>query len=164
MTVSLRPATVQDRDLLFQIYAGTRRDEFAALDWPPEQLAGFLQMQWRAQQRHYQSAYPNAEDSIVVVNDAGVGRMLVDCSPTDIVLVDLALLPEYRNRGIGTSLLNKVLAKGDSEKKPVRLSVIKSNPAVHWYQCFGFSQVADDGVYLGLERLPAEAASVVSPK
>jgi ribosomal protein S18 acetylase RimI-like enzyme len=48
----------------------------------------------------------------------------------------IAVLPEYRGHGIGTTLLNALV---ESTHGPISLSVAADNPAVRLYQRFGFA-------------------------
>jgi len=91
------------------------------------------------------------------VDGAPAGRMLVAGGPEEIRLVDLALLPEHRNGGIGTALLRRLLAEGAARTVPVRLHVERSNPARRLYERLGFVPVADDGVHLLMAWNPAGA-------
>jgi ribosomal protein S18 acetylase RimI-like enzyme len=52
--------------------------------------------------------------------------------------LSIAVLPEQRGGGIGTTLLDHFLTLLQKEYVGVSLSVHKNNPAVHWYQGFGF--------------------------
>jgi ribosomal protein S18 acetylase RimI-like enzyme len=74
--------------------------------------------------------------------------MLVDESEREFVLVDLALLPEHRKFGIGTRLLNDLLRRAVEARKPIRLHVLKSNPARRLYERLGFSLVKEESMYL----------------
>ena len=105
-------------------------------------------MQFNAQRQQYDEVYPQAENGIVLRNDRPVGRMLVNRSEHEITLIDIALLPEYRNAGIGTDLVQKLLAEAFVARKPVRLHVWKSNPAMRLYERLGFSVVGDQSAYL----------------
>jgi ribosomal protein S18 acetylase RimI-like enzyme len=53
----------------------------------------------------------------------------------------IAVLPEYRGKGIGTQLLMKVLASAQSIYPAISLSVRANNPAVNLYQRLGFTKV-----------------------
>jgi ribosomal protein S18 acetylase RimI-like enzyme len=61
--------------------------------------------------------------------------------------MDIALLPAYRRRGIGTRLLEKVLSEGARSEKTVSIHVEAFNPALRWYERLGFKKVADHGPY-----------------
>jgi ribosomal protein S18 acetylase RimI-like enzyme len=53
----------------------------------------------------------------------------------------IAVLPEYRNRGIGTQLLSHLLAIAPAYYPSVSLSIRSSNPALHLYQRLGWQVV-----------------------
>jgi ribosomal protein S18 acetylase RimI-like enzyme len=67
----------------------------------------------------------------------------------------LALLPAYRGQGIGSSLLDALLAEGQQAQKPVTIHVEKQNRALHLYERLGFERIADRGVYWFLEWRPS---------
>ena len=106
-----------------------------------------MSMQFNAQRQQYDGSYPEAENSIVLRDDHPIGRILVDRKGHDITLVDVALLPEHRNAGIGSALVQRLLAQAIVAKKPVRLHVLKSNPALRLYERLGFSRVSDESMY-----------------
>ena len=68
--------------------------------------------------------------------------------------MDIALLSEHRNSGIGGALLKQLLAEGARGGKPVRLQVELSNPAQRLYHRLGFRSTANTGVYLQMEWSP----------
>jgi ribosomal protein S18 acetylase RimI-like enzyme len=158
MNISLRPSTPQDQEFLFQLYASTRREEVSAWGWHQEQQNAFLHMQFNAQQRWYQAAYEGAEHRIIECEAGPIGRILVmrgnDCT----VLVDIALLEEHRGRGIGGRLIRDLLEQSDKARVPVRLRVLKNNPARRLYERLGFVQTGEDEVYLKMERMPTSLA------
>ena len=65
--------------------------------------------------------------------------------------VDIALLPEYCNRGIGTTLLRGLQSEAVAAGKPLRIHVERFNPALRLYERLGFHPIADRGVYLFME-------------
>jgi ribosomal protein S18 acetylase RimI-like enzyme len=69
-------------------------------------------------------------------------------------VVDISLLPECRGRGIGTALLEAVIAEASGAGKFVALSVEKLNPALRLYRRLGFRKVDDQGVYWSMEWRP----------
>lgn len=53
----------------------------------------------------------------------------------------IAILPEYRNQGIGTQLLNHLLPAAKVSYSSISLSIRDSNPALHLYKRFGWELV-----------------------
>jgi len=150
----LRPATSADRELLFQVYASTRTEELAVVDWPPATLEGFLRQQFDAQDRHYRQTFPAATFDVVVIDGQRAGRLYLDTAPDETRVLDIALLPEYRGRGVGTQLIGEVAATARGRGACVTLHVERTNRALAWYQRLGFSVAGDQGVYLFLRWLP----------
>jgi len=137
--ITLRPALEEDEEFLFTVYAGRRRQEMAAWGWDEAQQMAFLRMQFRAQHISYSYGYADADHRIILLNEHPIGRILVDRTEQDILLVDIALLPEYRNAGIGSRLIGELLDEGARKRIPVRLHVEKSNPgAARLYERLGF--------------------------
>jgi len=145
-SVSLRPATTDDEPFLRKLFASTRMDEFKFLA-DPGQLEALVSMQFNLQRQQYESGYPAADHSIILQDGQPVGRLFVDEGEREVTLVDVALLPECRNRGIGKYLLDQLLAKAAMSHKTVRLHVVKTNPARRLYERLGFTIAGEDGMY-----------------
>lgn len=77
-----------------------------------------------------------------------IGRMIVAREDQELRLVDIALLAEHRNSGIGTRLIQELIAEAAKVGKPLRLQVLKSNPAARLYSRLGFLRMGDDDLYL----------------
>jgi ribosomal protein S18 acetylase RimI-like enzyme len=154
MTISLRPFRSDDEEFLFRLYSGTRIHEIAAFGWPEAQQQAFLRMQFGAQQRWYESAYAGAEHQIIEQDGVSIGRIMVLRQPPAATLVDIALLPEQRGRGIGGNLIRQLIGQCDQEKLPLRLQVAKGNPALRLYQRLGFIRTGEDQMYIQMERPP----------
>jgi ribosomal protein S18 acetylase RimI-like enzyme len=155
-SIILRKAEPQDDAFLFQVYASTRAEELAVVDWSAEQKEAFLRMQFDAQRSHYLTHYPQAEYSLICRGDEPIGRLIMDRPPEMIHVIDLALLPGARGQGIGTRLLRELQTEAAAKGLPLRLYVEIFNPAQRLYQRLGFVQTAEQGVYLELEwRAPA---------
>lgn len=152
--VTLRPITGDDLALLAQIYASTRAEELAQTDWTDEQKAAFLRQQFDAQHQYYQANYPDAQFQMVEEAGAPIGRLYVDRWADQIRIMDVALLPAYRGRGVGTRLLEQILAEGRQLKLPVTIHVERFNPALRLYERLGFRVEEDKGVYLFLKWTP----------
>ena len=148
MTVTLRPVQPDDQAFLLELYAATRLDELELIDWNVDQKQAFIRMQFDARRLQYRHRYPLADDSIILQGSQPIGRMLVDRNEKQIVLVDIALLLEHRNAGIGTRLVQSLLDEAARTGRSVRLHVVTTNPAVRMYQRLGFATADDNGSYL----------------
>jgi len=164
--ISLRPAqqegAASDLEFLYGVYAASRAEELAQVpDWTEAQKGEFLRSQFSLQHTHYQSHFPNARYDVICEGGRPIGRLYVDRSETEMRIMDIALLPEFRGRGIGRSLLTEVLAEADAAGLPVGLHVEATNPAKRLYERMGFVDVEDRGVYIFMEWC-AEASEPLS--
>jgi len=156
-SIALRPVCEEDTELLYAIYAGTRSEEVAQSGWTPEQQAEFLRMQFQAQDAHYRKHYPGAAFQVVLQSGVPAGRLYVARWAQEIRIMDIALLPEYRGRGIGTKLLGDLIEEAAAAGKSLTIHVERFNRALSLYERLGFRPVEDKGVYYLLSRDPGAA-------
>jgi len=84
---------------------------------------------------------------VIELNGKPAGRLYVERQAEEIRLVDISLLPEYRGRGCGGSLLRTLLSEAGAAGQRVVLHVERHNRAVRLYQRLGFVDAQDVGVY-----------------
>jgi ribosomal protein S18 acetylase RimI-like enzyme len=152
--VTLRPITADDQEFLSGLYASTRQEEMALVDWPAEKKAEFLQMQFQAQHTFYMEQFKGAAFDLLVLNGQPIGRLYLDRRVDELRIIDIALLPEYRNQGLGSRLMQKILAEAEAAGLPVRIHVEHYNPARRLYQRLGFKEIETNGVYYLMEWTP----------
>jgi len=145
MTITLREVMPEDEALLREIYACTRAAELAMVPWSDEQREAFLRFQFDAQDSHYRSQFPEASYQLILKNTEPVGRLYVLRDATEIRILDITVLPQYRNAGIGTSLIRDVLAEADHSGQTVTIWVEQFNPSQALFQRLGFVKIQDDG-------------------
>ncbi|MFF7110595.1 GNAT family N-acetyltransferase [Pseudomonas sichuanensis] len=153
--LDLRQQAEADGSLLRALFVARRAAEFAAAPWSDAEREAFLHAQADLQGRHYAQHYPMAHFLIIKQAGQAIGRLCMDESETDLRVVDIALLPEWQGLGIGSAVLNAVLALGDGLGKACTLSVDLTNPAQTLYRRLGFEVCADQGLYLQMRRQPA---------
>jgi len=156
-TIALRPVTVEDWGFLYSVYASTREAELAGVDWTEEDKAAFLWQQFEAQDRHCREQYDGAAYDVIEVDSRPVGRLYVARWTDEIRIMDIALLPENRRRGIGTGLLRELLDEGARTGKRVTVHVEQFNPARRLYERLGFRWARDVGVYVLMQWSPDPA-------
>lgn len=147
--VALRPVVAHDDEaFLCRVYGSSREAELAQVEWADGQRDAFVRMQFDAQRRYYEEHYAGASFDVILVDGVPAGRLYVARWPEEIRIVDIALLAEFRNRGVGSRLLGQLLAEGKAAGLPVSIHVEKFNPALRLYRRLGFVPVEDKGVYL----------------
>ena len=149
--IGLRPEEAADEAFLQALYASTRAAEMALAPWSDAQKWAFLRGQFRLQAAHYRTHYADADFCIVTIGTQAVGRLYVLHQPHATHLIDIALLPEWRGRGLGSELLRQLLEHAVAAGSRLTARVERNNPARRLYERLGFRVVADEGVYLLIE-------------
>ena len=156
-TVELRPISESDDAFLLSVYASTREDELAQAEWGEGQKEMFLRWQFDMQRREYETRFPNADYRVIVLDRQPAGRIWVGADDEQIRLLDIALLPQFQNRGVGTALLERLKTHAAGKGKALRHMVfVLNNNAERFYERLGFRKIEDFGAYKHMEWRGAE--------
>ncbi|WP_233836204.1 GNAT family N-acetyltransferase [Paraburkholderia sp. ZP32-5] len=165
--VSLHAANDTDEAFLADVFISTRWDEFSRTGWEPQRIEAFLRQQFQFQHTYYHEHYPHACFDVVLAGAEPVGRLYHAWRPPqigdEVRIIDIALLPAWRGKGIGTQLLHALIADAVREQLPVSLNVETDNPAQALYRRLGFvKQSGGSGVYdlMRRECAPFDAPAV----
>lgn len=151
-TVQLRPVAAEDEEFLLKVYASSRAEELAQVPWSDEQKAAFVKWQSDLQRKEYEANYPNIEYDVILVDDHPAGRIWISRDEENIRLLDIAILDEFQNRGIGTVLLRGLIDEAVSSNKKLRHMVFVLNEnAKRFYERLGFVVFEEVGAYLHME-------------
>jgi ribosomal protein S18 acetylase RimI-like enzyme len=153
----VRLAAPADEPFLRNLHNGARAAEFAAAGLPPATLDMLLEQQYRAQTLGYAAQFPDAGSLIILHRDEPVGRVLLVAGEHRWHLVDIALLPSARGRGIGTDVIETIArAATEAGAHKVTLSVLFSNAgARQLYGRLGFAETGGDVHVTMTKRLDA---------
>jgi GNAT superfamily N-acetyltransferase len=143
--IHFRPASQEDDPFLCQVFASTRERLLASLPFDAAQKEAFARQQHLCQDQYYRQQYPHASFEIVCSGDQRIGRLYVNRTREEILIIDIALVPEFRGTGIGGVLLRDLLAEAAQTRRQVTIHVDKFNPALRLYQRLGFRIVQDAG-------------------
>ena len=111
--------------------------------------------QYQMRRNHYSIHFPGSSPEVVCINDQSAGAVWVYRSDNDLRIVDIAMLPEYRNQGIGSAILRGLCREGDAKGKPIRLTVFRENTAAfRLYTRLGFQIENESATDLFLKRSP----------
>jgi ribosomal protein S18 acetylase RimI-like enzyme len=150
-TLSLRPIQDEDLVVLNEIYGSTREEELKQVThWTLKEKQGFIQQQFMAQHEYYQKNYIGAAFYLIFKNKTPIGRLYIheNYQEKGVRIIDIALLPDWQKKGIGKSIFQDILGKGNLIKKNVSIHVEAFNPAKHLYERLGFEKISEtNGVY-----------------
>ncbi len=150
----LRPVVNDDRAFLVDLYASVREPELALVPWDEGLKRAFVDHQFAAQDAHYREHYPGATFDVIEVDGEPAGRLYVHRGPSDIRIMDIALTPAFRGRGIGTGLLRTLIAEAEESGRKLSIHVEMNNPARPLYDRLGFDEAGEFGVYVLMRRAP----------
>jgi ribosomal protein S18 acetylase RimI-like enzyme len=132
----LRPAAAADRDFLYHVASLTMRPHIEVYwhwdeDWQASQFRErFIADQW----------------TIVEVDGRPAGGFAVDIGPTALFLTHLYILPAHQRRGVGTSILRRLMVEAQAGHKALGLNVLAVNTdAIRLYRRLGFEVVEHVG-------------------
>ncbi len=147
-----RPIANEDLPFLRDLYAGTREMEMANSGWNDEDIARFLTQQFEIQHRYYHEHYGAAHFLLIQVGGQAIGRLYWQWPEqgSELGIIDIALLPAWRGRGIGSYFLGKMMDQARERRMGVTLHVEHYNPALTLYHRLGFQKAGSHGAYFRL--------------
>ena len=151
MNVVLRDSDASDAEFLIGLYRESRMDELAAAGLGEEQIGPLIAMQYNARRQVHGAKYPDARDSIILMDGEKVGRLLIAELDEEIRLVDISVMRGFQGKGIGTVIVRRLLDSAAESSKPVRLQVAMLNPAKRLYERLGFATIGEEGGYFLME-------------
>ena len=125
---SLRPATPDDYDFLYDLNRLALGEYVAEISgWDDE---------W--EQQNFRERFDPDLRQIIRVDGEDIGAFGFYADGDHVLLDYLAIVPECQRRGIGTRLIGSVVEEARKLGKPVRVQVLKTNPATELYERLGF--------------------------
>ena len=142
MDVTIRAATEDDVAFLTDVVVeatydqGRFPDDFDEVDF----RTGFAE--WTAEQ--VRGELDGSSTSVVEVDGVRAGRLRVVRRRDLVEIAGLQLLPEHQSRGVGRSVVERLVAQARADGLPVELGVEKDNPRARefWERC-GFTYVGE---------------------
>jgi ribosomal protein S18 acetylase RimI-like enzyme len=142
---SLRPALPTDAEFLFALMK-------AALG--PYVIATFGPWNEAAQREKFFSTLKLSLHSIVEQNAERIGCLNVERRENTFKLNRIFLLPSHQGRGIGEALMRDLMREADAAQLPIRLRVMRANPARRFYERLGFVVTGEIETHFLMERAP----------
>jgi len=153
----LRPEREDDDAFRFGLFCASRQPELARL-LAPDVLEPIMRQQFHAQTVAYGARFPRARGDIMEFAGKPIGRIMVDRGDKTLHIVDQAITPELRNRGIGTAVMRALMEEARRTNRTVRLGVAAANEqALRLYRRLGFVPIETKEHYSWLEWRPDTA-------
>jgi ribosomal protein S18 acetylase RimI-like enzyme len=143
--VRTRPSTPADHAFLRELHHAAYRDaivrQFGAWDE-------------RAQDAWFEQGLELAVFSIVEEAELRIGAIALVSAPDCLHLVELQILPEWQDRGLGSALIDRQLSEARARGVPIRLRVLRENRARALYQRKGFVVTGENDTHYLMEWRP----------
>ena len=89
--------------------------------------------------KHFTSALAEGKYEGIFKGGTRIGAISVERHQNFFQLDQIYIEPSYQNRGFGEIVVRKLIAKAEKDKLPIRLRVLKPNPAKLFYEKLGFA-------------------------
>lgn len=145
-TLTLKAVEAGDEATLRHLHAAVRSEELQMESWEPELRDRMLRTQFDAQRRGYRERFPPADEQLILHDHSPVGWLIVDRSGPALRCIDIAIVPEQRNQGIGTHVFRALQEEAAAGDRPLVVTVLRLNlRALALYGRLGFRATEEDG-------------------
>ena len=145
--ISLRPATAEDCDFLYDLHRAAMQ-HYVAQTWGWDEP-------W--QRNYFQQHFNPAECQVITYQGRACGVVSVLERETEVFLKFIEVLPEYQNQGIGTAVIKSILEEAHHSGQPVGLQVLKVNPARSLYERLGFLATGETATHYLMRATPKQS-------
>lgn len=123
---SLRPATIDDIEFIFQLRVETMKPFF-------KNIFG-----WNETEERVKAAEELNHAKIVMFDKKKIGVIKVVPEADELHLHQMQVLPEFQRKGVGVELVRQTIMQSKKMRKSITLFVVKNTPAKRLYDQFGF--------------------------
>lgn len=143
MQIELRQIETSDFDFLWRLHNAALK-EYVTQTWGWDE-------NW--QRESFIKTFNPSEGEIIVIDGEDAGYLWVIEKDNEVLLASIRLLPELQNHGIGSKIIRDLLEKSE---KPVRLQVLKVNPAQRLYERLGFEICEETATHFTMKAIPPD--------
>lgn len=133
MKINYRKATEQDIDFLFELRTKTMTEHYVSSHLPTDKESTLQRILY-----HFEKA------NIITLNNEPIGLLKINKAENHIEVLQIQIDPKFQGKGIGKSILKDIIDEASVTRKPIRLSVLKTNKAQTLYTVLGFKIIAED--------------------
>jgi GNAT superfamily N-acetyltransferase len=149
MQIALRPAGAQDFEYCKRLY-------FAGMKRIIEQL----NLDMASQAVSFRENWALLQVRIIAIDSSDVGWLQSTMQEDGLFVAQLFVDGPFQRQGIGTEVMNRLIGEAARLNQPVRLAVVKINPALRLYERLGFYTTHEDDRKFYMKRDSDGAVSV----
>lgn len=127
--LTLRPALPEDLNWLNGFYE--------------EIMRPYVELTHAWDPARFRELYDPARSWIIGFDGREIGFLSWEVRLNYVYFNNIQIHPDYRGRGLGTRLIQHVIAEAEQLRLPIRLRVLKGNPAKDLYLRLGFREDAE---------------------
>ncbi len=125
MNYTTRPATDADIEWLDPFYEALMKP--------------YVELTHKWDKTKFRKSFSPEHTGIIQSDGQDIGMLKVERKNKYIFLGDIQIKKEFQRKGIGSRLISELIQQSKSEGLPIRLRVLKGNPAIRLYQRLGFA-------------------------
>ncbi len=143
MELTKRPATEKDKKFIYSLNRAAYQDVVTRQfgEWNEDWQRDYFEKKW--ERANYQ---------IIMKDGFAIGVIWVTGKNDHIALNEIQLLPEFQDKGIGSTLMLRELENAREKNLPIRLRMLKENRARSLYERLGFILYDETDVHFFLEK------------
>ena len=111
--ICLRRVSRADRPLCESLFIEAHQGPLQLAGWDEDQCRNYLAPQFDMRERGFKQQYPQADDDMIQIDGIDVGRMIINRQQLGIHIIDIVIFNNWRQRGIGSYLLNELCNEAD---------------------------------------------------
>jgi len=155
--LTLRPERDGDQAFRYRLFCQSRPPEWDMVQIDPQLREQLNRHQFAAQTGSYRTQFAKARFDIIELSGEAIGRIVVDRPGDELHIVDQAIVPHMRSKGLGTAIMRTLMEEAAAAGVPVRLTVGSSNdPSLRLYLRLGFVPTGTVPMYIEMKWLPVQ--------
>lgn len=139
--ISTRKATDDDKAFLWKLKVASLRPYLAQVyGWDDNTQFGY-----------FENGFHPEAIQIIQYDGQHVGMYELQENVNAWFIAGIMVLPEFQNKGIGSTIIQRIIDDIAVTNKPLRLQVFKVNPARRLYERLGFVKLGESKTHIQME-------------
>ena len=147
MKIILRRAIINDLNILDSIHR--------------QNMRGYVEQNYSWDDNLFRYKFV-PDDYIVLQQQEIIGFLKIVPQNNSLYLGEIQIKSIYQNRGIGTTILQRIVDRSQMKDRRIWLQVLKGNPAIRLYRRLGFKTFAETKTHYKMQLIYNSPTIIVS--